>query len=40
MHEIHFYREKNGNIPVADYIKELAGKTDKDSRIKLRKIQD
>lgn len=40
MHEIHFYREKNGNMPVADYIKELARKIDKDSRIKLRKIQD
>lgn len=40
MHKIHFYRDKNGNRPVADYIRELAGKTDKDSRIKLHKIQD
>lgn len=40
MHKIYFYREKNGNRPVADYIKELAGKADKDSRIKLSKIQD
>lgn len=40
MHEILFYRDRNGNRPVADYIKELAGKTDKSSRIKLNKIQD
>lgn len=40
MHKIYFYREKNGSRPVADYIKELAGKSDKDNRIKLSKIQD
>lgn len=40
MHEIYFYREKNGKQPVADYIRELAGRADKDSRIKLHKIQD
>lgn len=40
MYKIHFYREKSGSIPVADYIRDLAGKTDKDSRIKLHKIQD
>lgn len=40
MHKIHFYRDSNGNRPVADYIRELAGKNDKDSRVKLHKIQD
>ena len=40
MYEIHFYRERSGSRPVADYIRELAGKNDKDSRIKLQKIQD
>ena len=40
MYEIHFYREKSGGSPVADYIRELAKKTDKDNRIKLHKIQD
>ncbi|MDO4920216.1 MAG: type II toxin-antitoxin system RelE/ParE family toxin [Phascolarctobacterium sp.] len=40
MHKIYFYKDKSGKTPVADYIRELAGKSDKDSRIKLRKIQD
>ena len=40
MHTIHFYRDKNGNEPVAEYIAELAQKKDKDSRIKLNKIRD
>ena len=40
MHKIHFYRDKNGNEPVAEYIEELARKKDKDSRIKLNKIRD
>ena len=40
MYEIHFYRERSGSRPVADYIRELAVKNDKDSRIKLQKIQD
>lgn len=40
MHEINFYKDAKGNEPVLDYIKELAGKRDKDSRIKLNKIQD
>lgn len=40
MYSIYFYREKNGNCPVADYIRELAARKDKDSRVKLRKIQD
>ena len=40
MHNIYFYKDKAGNRPVADYIKELAGQTDKNSRIKLKKIQE
>ena len=40
MHKIHFYRDRNGNSPVADHIRELAGKSDKDSRVKLNKIRD
>lgn len=40
MYEIYFYRGKDGSSPVADYIRELAKKKDKDSRIKLNKIQD
>ena len=40
MHEIFFYRDKNGNEPVLDYIKSLSRSTSKDSRIKLNKIQD
>ena len=40
MHEIIFYKDQKGNEPVLDYLKELYKKNDKDSRIKLRKIQD
>jgi len=40
LHRIYFYRTKDGSRPVADYIIELSNKTDKDSRIKLSKIQD
>ena len=40
MHEIHFYRDKKGSQPVLEYINELSGKKDKDSRIKLSKIHD
>ena len=40
MHKIYFYKDPNGNEPVLDYIRELSRKKDKDSRIKLRKIQD
>lgn len=40
MHEIHFYKDNKGNQPVLDYMRELAGKSDKSSRIKLNKIQD
>ena len=40
MYEIIFYKDKNGREPVLEYIKELAGRGDKYSRIKLQKIQD
>lgn len=40
MHRVFFYKDKSGKEPVAEYIAELAGKKDKDSRIKLNKIRD
>lgn len=39
MYEIRFYRDKNGNEPVKEYLQELAAKQSKDSRIKLTKIR-
>ena len=40
MHNIYFYKDAKGNQPVLDYINDLASKNDKDSRIKLNKIND
>ena len=40
MYEIHFYKDKNGQEPVLNYIKDLKNHKDKDSRIKLNKIND
>ena len=40
MHKIFFYMDKRGKEPVLDYLRELSGKKDKDSRVKLNKIQD
>lgn len=40
MHEIHFYKDKNGKSPVLDYLRELTNKKDKDSIIKANKIND
>ena len=40
MYEIIFYKDRRGKEPALDYIKELARRTDKGSRIKLRKIQE
>lgn len=40
LHKIYFYKDKNGNEPVAEYIADLAQKNDKNSRIKLNKIRD
>lgn len=40
MHKIFVYKAKDGSSPVADYLIALKNKADKDSRIKLNKIQD
>jgi len=39
-HDIHFYEDRHGNSPVFNYIESLSKRTDKDSRINLKKIQD
>ena len=39
MYKIKFFEDKDGNRPVEEYIRELARRTDKDSRIKLNKIR-
>lgn len=39
MYKIYFYQKSNGEEPVLDYIRELGCRSDKDSRIKLGKIQ-
>ena len=40
MYNIYFYRDKNGNEPIVDYLTKLSSKRDKDSRIKANKIND
>ena len=40
MHKIYFYKDHSGNQPVLEYLKALANKKDKDSRIKFNKIND
>lgn len=40
MHKIYFYKDKDGNSPVLEYLRALIGKHDKDSRIKANKIMD
>jgi phage-related protein len=40
LYDVVFYKDKNGNQPVLEYIKSLALHSDKESRIKLHKIQD
>ena len=40
LYDIFFYRDKDGNEPVYEYLKELRKKNDKDSRIKSTKILD
>ena len=40
MHEILFYKDRNGVAPVYEYLKELNSKTDKNSRIKAGKVSD
>ena len=31
MYKVYFYRDRNGKSPIADYLRELASKKDKDS---------
>jgi len=38
MYKIRLYKDAQGNQPIKEYLNELATKTDKDSRIKLGKI--
>ena len=40
MYRVLYYSDKRGNSPIAEYIKKLADKNSKDSRIKLNKIYD
>ena len=40
LHAIYFYKDKQGNQPVLDYMRELARNNSKDSRIKLNKLND
>lgn len=40
VHDIYFYKDKNGREPVLEYLKELAKGRGKDNRIKLNKIND
>lgn len=40
MHKIVFYRNRKGYEPVLDFIRKLAEKKDKDSRINFNKIND
>jgi phage-related protein len=40
MYTIRFYKDRRGKSPVAEYIKGLAEKKDKNSRVKLEKIND
>lgn len=40
MYKIHFYKDRNGKEPVLEYMRGLADRKDKDSRIKLNKIND
>ena len=40
MYNIKFYKDRRGKSPVLDYLRELKNKNDKDSQIKLDKIND
>lgn len=40
MYKIYFYKDNKGNQPVLQYMQELASKKNKDSRIKLNKINN
>ena len=38
MYDVFYYKDRNGKIPVVDYLRELTAKTDKDSRVNANKI--
>jgi len=40
MHKVFAYKDKNGNNPIGDHIRELVSKADKNSRINANKIRD
>lgn len=40
MYAIYFYKDRSGNEPVLEYLRELSKRSDKDSRIKFHKIND
>ena len=40
VYKIKFYKDKNGNEPLKEYLYEMARKNDKDTRINLNKIRD
>ena len=40
MFGVFYYKDKNGKSLIEDYMRELSGKSDKDSRIKRQKIRD
>lgn len=40
MYRVYFYRDRAGAQPALEYIRELASNSGKDSRIRLKKIQD
>ena len=40
VYTIRFYRDRKGNEPVKEYIKNLASRNDKNSRIKIKKIRE
>ena len=40
MYKIRFYADKDGNRPIVEWLKELKGKADKESRIRYAKVND
>ena len=40
MYDVRFYVDKRGREPVAEYMKDLAKRKDKDSKIRLKKIRE
>ncbi|GHT97666.1 hypothetical protein FACS1894142_2690 [Spirochaetia bacterium] len=40
VYEVVFYQDKNGKVPILEYLHGLAKRKGKDSRIKVNKIQD